>query len=84
MNGRCPYPPRRCQRCGEPTRDEEALVGGEVWCHSCADRPELERLRGALLQLVVDPPASLDEPDEDWEVIGKMRAIAREALGLVK
>jgi hypothetical protein len=34
----------------------------------------------ALESLTEDPPSTLDEPDEDWEVIVKMRAIAREAL----
>lgn len=43
---------------------------------------EIERLRAALKSLTEDPPATLDEPDEDYEVIWKMRAIAREALGI--
>ena len=44
---------------------------------------EIERLRAALLSLTEDPPASLArEPDPDWEVIIKMRNIAREAIGL--
>jgi hypothetical protein len=34
------------------------------------------------MSLTEDPPATLDEPDPDWEVIIKMRNIAREALGL--
>lgn len=37
-------------------------------------------LEAALKSLTEDPPATLDEPDEDWEVIVKMRAIARAAL----
>lgn len=37
-------------------------------------------LLAALESLTEDPPATLDEPDEDWEVIIKMRAIAREAI----
>jgi hypothetical protein len=42
---------------------------------------EIERLRATLESLTKDPPASLArEPDEDWEVIIKMRAIARAAL----
>lgn len=41
---------------------------------------EIDRLRAALESLTVDPPPTLDEPDEDWEVVVKMRAIAREAL----
>lgn len=43
---------------------------------------EIGRLREALESLTEDPPATLDEPDQDWEVIIKMRNIAREALGL--
>ena len=39
-----------------------------------------ERLRAVLESLTEDPPATLDEPDANWEVIVKMRAIAREAL----
>jgi hypothetical protein len=41
---------------------------------------EIGRLRAALESLTADPPSTLDEPDEDWEVIVKMRAIARAAL----
>ena len=44
---------------------------------------EIERLRAALLILTTELPEemhTLDEPDEDWRVIVKMRAIAREAL----
>jgi len=37
-------------------------------------------LEKALEQILVDPPPTLDEPDADWEVIEKYRAIAREAL----
>lgn len=43
-------------------------------------KAEIERLRAALESLTEDPPATLDEPDEDWEVIIKMRALARAAL----
>jgi hypothetical protein len=43
-------------------------------------RAENERLRAALESLTEDPPATLDEPDADWEVIVKMRAIATAAL----
>jgi hypothetical protein len=43
---------------------------------------EIVRLTSALESLTEDPPATLDEPDPDWEVIIKMRNIAREALGL--
>ncbi len=44
---------------------------------------EIDRLRRALELLTDELPEemhTLDEPDEDWEVIVKMRAIAREAL----
>jgi hypothetical protein len=43
-------------------------------------KADIARLRAALESLTKDPPATLDEPDEDWEVVVKMRAIAREAL----
>jgi hypothetical protein len=38
------------------------------------------RLRAALQSLTHDPPATLDEPDTDAEVVIKMREIARRAL----
>ena len=41
---------------------------------------EVEGLRKALEQMLVDPPSTLDEPDTDAEVIMKMREIARAAL----
>jgi hypothetical protein len=44
---------------------------------------EIDRLRAALELLTQELPEeyhTLDEPDEDWEVVVKMRAIAREAL----
>lgn len=41
---------------------------------------EIERLRAVLESLTKDPPATLDEPDPDFAVIAKMRAIARAAL----
>lgn len=28
---------RHCQKCGETTKGEEALVDGQIWCHPCAD-----------------------------------------------
>jgi hypothetical protein len=44
-------------------------------------RAKIERLKAVLESLTKDPPASLArEPDEDWEVIVKMRAIAKAAL----
>ena len=45
-----------------------------------AMQAEIERLRAALQSLTTDPPATLDEPDTDAEVIIKMRDIARRAL----
>lgn len=32
---------RRCQKCGQPTKSEEALVEGQSWCHPCADAVSL-------------------------------------------
>lgn len=43
-----------------------------------ADR--IEELETALREIVIDPPSTLDEPDQDCEVIRKMREIARAAL----
>lgn len=40
VNTRAPSLPegeRRCQKCGSPTKGEEAYIGGEYWCHPCAD-----------------------------------------------
>jgi ribosomal protein S27AE len=28
---------RRCQKCGDATKGEEAYVDGQIWCHPCAD-----------------------------------------------
>lgn len=42
---------------------------------------EIMRLRAVLESLTKDPPSTLArEPDEDWEVIVKMRKIASDAL----
>jgi hypothetical protein len=41
---------------------------------------QVNRLRSVLESLTRDPPATLDEPDTDAEVIQKMRTIARDAL----
>ena len=51
-------------------------------CGACQDAAyEIERLRAALESLTKDPPATFArEPDDDAEVIIKMRAIARDAL----
>ncbi|MCK1459121.1 hypothetical protein IVB34_12215 [Bradyrhizobium sp. 2] len=32
---------RLCQKCGEPTKSEEALVDDQIWCHPCADHSRL-------------------------------------------
>jgi hypothetical protein len=45
----------------------------------CKDA-EIASLRAVLESFDKDPPATLDEPDEDCEVIVKMRSIARAAL----
>ena len=38
-------PERRCAKCGCTTKSEEALVGGETWCHPCADlAPEPDKM----------------------------------------
>lgn len=29
---------RACQKCGRPTKSEEAWINGQIWCHPCADR----------------------------------------------
>lgn len=54
-------------------RDGLAKIGAELG-------QENERLRAVLEILAKDPPATLDEPDSDSDVIKKMRAIARAAL----
>lgn len=51
------------------------------WGYSeCIQTLKIERLTAALESMIVDPPATLDEPDRDAEVIFKMRAIAAAAL----
>jgi hypothetical protein len=60
------------ERCGLTAIDRVNL-------RECA-AIEIARLRRALESLTKDPPATLDEPDEDWEVVVKMRAIAQAAL----
>jgi hypothetical protein len=60
-----------------------AIASGEtVRAHDKIDAliDEIERLQAALQSLTKDPPAILDEPDTDAEVIIKMREIARRAL----
>jgi len=44
----------------------------------------IDSVRGVLEWLLEDPPATLDEPDTDAEVIVKMRAIVRAALSTSK
>lgn len=83
--------PGPCCICGGT--DYELSCGGPTICPQCdcgnftpatvlRQAKEMGRLRAALESLTEDPPATLDEPDPDWEVIIKMRNIAREALGL--
>ena len=55
----------------------ERIAGGK---QADAQAEKIERLRAALESLTKDPEPTLDEPDEDWEVVVKMRAIARAAL----
>jgi hypothetical protein len=43
-------------------------------------RAQLASARKALEKMLVDPPSTLDEPDQDFEVIVKMREIAKAAL----
>jgi hypothetical protein len=43
---------------------------------------EIKRLRAVLESLIMDPIATLDEPDRDAEVIFKMRAMAAAALNI--
>lgn len=57
---------------GEQIRHERQVAA--------ALQAEIARLRAALESLTKDPPATLDEPDTDAEVIIKMRAIARATL----
>jgi hypothetical protein len=70
-------------RCALAMRDAgyAALLGHEASAEllRCCDE-----MRKALEAMLVDPPATLDEPDTDAEVIIKMRAIARDALAAVK
>lgn len=59
-------------------RINDAPMPIEQLLDDAADR--IEALEGALRQMAKDPPPNLDEPDLDFEVIEKMRAIARAAL----
>lgn len=43
---------RKCQKCGEPTKSEEALVDGQIWCHPCADESSQPPTKG---DAVFDP-----------------------------
>ncbi len=72
----------KCARCGS-SGDTYVLCSGCGAPAQAAPEPEIDRLRRALELLTEEPPEemhTIDEPDEDWEVIVKMRAIAREAL----
>jgi hypothetical protein len=71
----------RCSVCG--SGDAMVICEG-CWTRRPAQaQREIDRLRRALELLADELPEemhTLDEPDEDWEVIVKMRAIAREAI----
>lgn len=58
------------------------LLHSEVYHKDRADTAEsrLKIAREALEAMLVDPPATLDEPDTDAEVTIKMREIASAAL----
>jgi hypothetical protein len=61
-------------------------IGNEIFNflrYRIDSKPEANGLRAALTKIVKGPPSTLDEPDTDAEVIRKMRAIAKEALGAV-
>jgi len=75
-------------------RVAKAMAENNDFCWDYCDKPTWRRdarlalelsgvaeLRAALESLTKDPPPTLDEPDTDAEVVIKMRAIAREALG---
>ena len=49
-----------------------------------AARAAIDAVRDVLEWLLEDPPATLNEPDADAEVIIKMRAIVRAALSTSK
>ena len=57
---------------GSLSNDESAANA-----HLIAAAPDMLEALQAMLK---DPPATLDEPDPDGELIGKMRAIARTAI----
>lgn len=57
------------------SKDREFIIAEFDRLHA-----EIGRLREALHYMAKDPPANRDEPDMDWEVIEKMRTVAREAL----
>lgn len=49
-------------------------------CAQCRLEDAAPELLAALQQMLTDPPATLDEPDADHEVIKKMREIAAAAI----
>lgn len=70
------YPPQMLPRA-KPDEVNHVIVCSNS---ECCLKAENERLRAVLESLTKDPPATLDEPDTDAEVIKKMRAIARRGL----
>jgi hypothetical protein len=74
-------PPSANDRPGESRNGGSTPSGGASTV--AQTQREIERLRKALELLADELPEemhTLDEPDEHWEVIVKMRTIAREAL----
>jgi hypothetical protein len=65
--------------CPHDISEQDVASQADGLCPLCL-AAEVNRLRIALESLTKDPPPTLDEPDEDWEVVVKMRAIAQAAL----
>jgi hypothetical protein len=65
--------------CPHDISEQDVASQADGLCPLCL-AAEVNRLRIALESLTTDPPPTLDEPDEDWEVVVKMRAIAQAAL----
>jgi hypothetical protein len=65
--------------CPHDISEQDVASQADGLCPLCL-AAEVNRLRTALERLANDPPANRDEPDMDWEVVVKMRAIAKAAL----